>query len=181
MNKFNNFVTTLGTIVASIAAIFSTINNAAIQRVDGKVKNLDLQVKALDVREKKEQVSQTFADVFLNTVLPDSQIKERNCFDALENLFHELCGSPKDGGNAVINAAIIVGTWARNITPDTASRVPGTSMPQLALQTAKLWRKNLTDSKIPDWGSTITALNELIRRAEVVQQKNAALTLVAPK
>jgi len=104
-----------------------------------------------------------------------------NCFDELEKLFYELCGSPKDGGNAVINAAVIVGTWARNIAPDTASRVPSMSMPQLALQTAKLWRKNLTDSKIPDWGSTITALNELIQRAEVVQQKNAALTLVAPK
>jgi len=76
LTNANNLLTAIGTGVAAIAAIFSTINNTAIQRVDGKVKDLDLQVKALDVREKKEKVSKTFADVFLTTVLPDSQIKE---------------------------------------------------------------------------------------------------------
>jgi len=76
LTKTNTVLTGIGTGVAAIAAIFSTMNNTAIQRVDGKVKALDLQVKALDVREKKEKVSKTFADVFLTTVLPDSQIKE---------------------------------------------------------------------------------------------------------
>src|SRR4030095_5577295 len=76
LTNANNLLTAIGTAVPSIAANSSTINNAAIQRVDGKVKELDLQVKALDVREKKEKVSKTFADVFLNTVLPDPQIKE---------------------------------------------------------------------------------------------------------
>ena len=119
------------------------------------------------------------ASEFLMNLENDASI--RNCFNPLESLFYELCRSPKNGGNAVINAAIIVATWARNITPDTESRVAGTSMPQFALQTAKLWRKSLADSKISDWGNTITALDALIQRAEAVQRKNATLTLVTPK
>jgi hypothetical protein len=130
------------------------------------------------LRSDDDQTRHAAAEFLMNL---ESDASVRNCFDALENVFYELCGSPKDGGNAVINAAIIMGTWARNIAPDTASRVPGTSMPQLALQTAKLWRKNFTDSKISDWGNTITALNDLIQRAEVVQRRNAPLAVVAPK
>jgi hypothetical protein len=104
------------------------------------------------------------------------------CFDELEKLFYELSVSPKDGGNAVINAAVIVGTWARNLTPQTLSRVPGLSMPQVALETAKDWREVLKKSSAAqEWGSTINTLNQLISRAEAVQQKNQAVTALTPK
>jgi hypothetical protein len=69
LGNANNFLTAFGAIVAAIAAIFSTINKIAIERVDRKVKDLQF-------REQKEKASATFADVFLKTVLPDPQIKE---------------------------------------------------------------------------------------------------------
>ena len=130
------------------------------------------------LRSNDDQTRHATAEFLMNL---ESDESVRNSFDALESLFYELCSSPKDGLKAVSNAAVIVGTWARNITPDTASRVPSMSMPQLALQTAKLWKKNLTDSKTPDWGNTVTVLDALIQRAEAVQRKNATLTLVTPK
>ena len=69
LGNVNNLLTTFGAIVAAIAATFSAINKAAIERVDSKVKDLTF-------REQKEKLSATFADVFLKTVLPDPQIKE---------------------------------------------------------------------------------------------------------
>jgi hypothetical protein len=125
-------------------------------------------------RETRLQTSE-----FLMNLEKDDSILR--CFIELEKLFYELCRSPKEGGNTVNNAAIIVGTWARNISSDTPSYSPGTSMPQLALQRAKFWQKVLTGSTASaDWKSSITALGELIARAEAAQ-KGAVTTLVAPQ
>lgn len=105
----------------------------------------------------------------------------QNCFDELEKLFYELCASPKDGGNAVINASVIAGTWARNLPPRTASRVPAMSMPEVALQRAKVWRETLKAKGASEWNSSIKALDELIARAEAIQQKNASVSAVSAK
>ena len=69
LSNANNMLTAFGAVVAAIAAIFSTINRVAIERVDTKVKELDL-------REKREKASTTFANIFLEKVLPDPQLKE---------------------------------------------------------------------------------------------------------
>lgn len=105
----------------------------------------------------------------------------QNCFDELEKLFYELCASPKEGGNAVISVAVVVGTWARNLSPSTASRVPAKSMPEVALERAKVWKETLTAKGGPEWSSTLKALDELIKRAEALQQKNASVNAVTAK
>jgi cell division protein FtsL len=95
----------------------------------------------------------------------------QNCFDELEKLFYELSTTPKHG-NTVINAAVIVATWARNISPQTASHIPGLSMPELALQTARRWKDQLKNTKeAGDWARVTNALDELIARAEAAQNK----------
>jgi hypothetical protein len=105
----------------------------------------------------------------------------QNCFDELEKLFYELCASPKEGGNAVINVAVVVGTWARNLSPSTASRVPAKSMPEVALERAKVFRETLLAKNAPEWASTLRALDELIKRAEALQQKNALVNAATAK
>jgi hypothetical protein len=105
----------------------------------------------------------------------------QNCFDELEKLFYELCASAKEGGNAVINVAVVVGTWARNLSSSTASRVPAKSMPEVALERAKTWRETLTAKGGPEWTSTLKALDELIKRAEDIQQKNALVNAATAK
>lgn len=111
----------------------------------------------------------------------ESSKSVQNCFDELETLFYELCASPKEGGNAVINVAVVVGTWARNLSPSTASRVPAKSMPEVALERAKVWKETLTAKGGPEWASTLKALDELIKRAEALQQKNASVNAVTAK
>jgi hypothetical protein len=105
----------------------------------------------------------------------------QNCFEELEKLFYELCASPDEGGNAVTNVAVVVGTWARNLSPDTASRVPAKSMPEVALQRAKTWRDDLKKKGETQWTNTLKALDELIARAEAVQQKNASVSALSAK
>src|SRR4029077_19374171 len=80
------------------------------------------------------------ADFMMNL---ESGSSVRNCFDELEKIFYAGVESPKDSGNSVINAAIIVGTWARVITPVNPSREPGTPFPQFALATAEKWKTRL--------------------------------------
>ena len=111
----------------------------------------------------------------------ESSKSVQNCFDELEKLFYELCASPKEGGNAVISVAVVVGTWARNLSPSTASRVPAKSMPEVALERAKVWKETLTAKSGPEWASTLKVLDELIKRAETIQQKNALVNAATAK
>lgn len=100
----------------------------------------------------------------------ESQTSLRNCLNDLEKLFYEQSGTGKDGGNAVINACVVVATWARNIGPDTPSGVANVTMPQLALDKAKEWRDYLSKRSDKDtWTKTLASLDDLIKRAEKVQ------------
>ncbi|MEN3369220.1 MAG: hypothetical protein V7609_1363 [Verrucomicrobiota bacterium] len=130
------------------------------------------------LRSKDPDARRPAAEFLMNLESPKSV---QNCFDPLEALFNELCTSPKEGGNAVINACVIVGTWARNLSPRITSGVPGISMPEMALQTAKTWRETLKTKAASQWGSSIKALDELIARAETIQQKNASVNAVSAK
>ncbi len=106
----------------------------------------------------------------------ETEASLRNCLNELEKLFYEQAGlGPDKGGNAVINACVIVATWARNIGADTPSGIPNTSMPQLALEKAQAWRTYLTNQKKADWRKTVSSLDELIRRAEAVQKSRGEI------
>jgi len=67
-SNFNNLVTSFGAIVASIAAIYSTLNKSKIERIESQVKQLDL-------RTKTEQSSRDYADIFIKQVLSEDKIK----------------------------------------------------------------------------------------------------------
>jgi hypothetical protein len=54
-------------------------------------------------------------------------------------------------------------------------------MPEVALERAKVWRETLTKKGGPEWASTLRALDELIKRAEVLQQKNALVNATTAK
>jgi hypothetical protein len=103
----------------------------------------------------------------------ESATSLRNCLDELERLFYEQAG-PQGDGNAVMNASVVVATWARNIGPDTSSGLANTSMPQLALEKAQNWRQFLKGQK-RNWGKTVSTLDDLITRAEAVQEKRVAV------
>jgi hypothetical protein len=106
----------------------------------------------------------------------ETETSLRNCLYELEKLFYEQAGlGPDKGGNAVINASVIVATWARNIGADTPSGIPNTSMPQLALEKAQAWRTYLNNQKNANWRKTISSLDELIRRAEAVQKSRGEI------
>jgi len=89
-----------------------------------------------------------------------------NCYDALESLFYTWSESPDIGGNAVLGAATIVGTWARVITPDNPSHDPGKPFPKFALETAQAWENTLKRSDAARWKLAIHTLDELISRAK---------------
>lgn len=108
----------------------------------------------------------------------ESATSLQNCLAELEKLFYEQAGS-KEGGNAVINAGVVVATWARNIGPETPSGIANTSMPQLALEKAQIWRKFLA-ARPGDWTKTLASLDELINRAQALQNKPTAVA-EAPK
>lgn len=94
----------------------------------------------------------------------------RNCFDAIEMVFWELCKTTdKNEKDTIMNIAIIMGTWARVITSDTDSRELGKSFPKLALETVKLWKKELN---IAAWPNVQATLDELIKRIESASKKS---------
>ena len=75
--------------------------------------------------------------------------------------------------NTIYNAALIVGTWARNLKsgikgPDAT----GAPMRDVALQKAKDWCSVLESSDPEQWKTTIGLLNDLISRAEKKRLQN---------
>ena len=111
----------------------------------------------------------------------ESATSLQNCLTELEKLFYEQVGLPKDGGNATVSASVVAATWARNIGADTPSGSANTSMPQKALEKAQAWREFIKHQP-GDWKKTISSLDELINRAEAVQNKQVVVTdETAPK
>jgi hypothetical protein len=121
------------------------------------------------LRSNDSETRQETAEFLMNL---ESVKSVQNSFDELEKLFYELCASPKEGGDAVINVAVVVGTWARNLSASTTSRIPAKSMREVALESARSWKGTLSAKADREWASTIKALDELIKRAEATQQKN---------
>lgn len=89
-----------------------------------------------------------------------------NCYDALESLFYTWFKAPDKGGNAIINAATIVATWARVVTPETPSRDPNKPFPKFALEQAQTWKETLKGSNPTGWKLAIHTLDDLISRAK---------------
>ena len=104
----------------------------------------------------------------------ESATSLQNCLAELEKLFYEQVGSAKDGGNAVIDASVVVATWARNIGLETPSGVANTSMPQLALEKAQAWSEFLKHQP-GDWKKTISSLDDLINRAATIRSKGTTV------
>jgi hypothetical protein len=82
-NNANNFLTTIGTLLAAAAAIFSTINrikvdhlDAGIKALDAKVKNVDVQLKELEFLEKVQKSSNDYAQIFLDRVMSEKKVAD---------------------------------------------------------------------------------------------------------
>jgi hypothetical protein len=82
--------------------------------------------------------------------------------------------SEKEIGSAVANAALILATWARNLSWDIQSPEPNLTMREFALKKAKVWQQELPHVQHEGgWNITISLLNELIPRAEASQKMRA--------
>ena len=69
--------------------------------------------------------------------------------------------------NTIYNAALIVGTWARNLKSGIhGPNATDPPMRDVALEKAKEWRNLLESSDRDRWKATIRLLNDLISRAE---------------
>lgn len=122
------------------------------------------------LRARDGQIRRSVEEFLMNLESGDSI---RNCFDALEPVFYELLKSPQPPqGDTVASIAAIVGTWSRNITPDTQSREPGKSFPTFALETSKKWRSMLATADQKKWAPVLGTLDELIARAEQQTSKS---------
>jgi hypothetical protein len=82
-NNTNNFLTTIGTLLAAAAAIFSTINKMQVQHLDAgmkaldeKVKNVDVQLKELEFLEKVQKSSNDYAQIFLDKVMSEKKVAD---------------------------------------------------------------------------------------------------------
>ena len=74
----------------------------------------------------------------------------------------------------MMNIVVVVGTWARTLTPDKESREADKTLPAFALQTAYWWRSYLEDDK---WKNARETLEDLIKRAEVrLKSRHAPVT-----
>lgn len=95
----------------------------------------------------------------------------RATWDELKKAFDFGVANPKKGSTA-FNAALVVGTWARNLVPGIQSPTEGKAMRDQCLDTAREWRKRLrSDTNHPDgWNTTLSTLDDLIARAESVRQ-----------
>ncbi|PYJ78859.1 MAG: hypothetical protein DME69_07070 [Verrucomicrobia bacterium] len=131
------------------------------------------------IRSNDDNTRDATAEFLMNL---ESDASVRNCFDALEALFYELSESPGGtDGKTVVNIATIVGSWARNITPDTDSRDPGKPFPAFALEIAKRWQQILRQSKAKaDWTETLRTLDSLIERASKSPSVPTVKALVSP-
>jgi hypothetical protein len=101
----------------------------------------------------------------------------RYCYDMLELLFWQL-SDPKKHQNkwdpdTMMNIAVVVGTWGRNLTPDNESREANRSLPAFALQAVREWKAAL---KSENWKNVRETLDDLIKRAESRMKKPTAGT-----
>jgi hypothetical protein len=69
LGNVNNLLTAFGAIVASIAAVFSTLNKSRIEDVNRQVATLDLE-------QKREKAGMDFATLFLTKVLTDPSLSD---------------------------------------------------------------------------------------------------------
>jgi hypothetical protein len=103
LSNANNAVTTFGAIVAGIAAILASYNNA-------KIGEIDRQVKQLEFREKTQLASEKYAVFFMDKVLNDpSLIKSEKRLQAVLSLMNIVAqASSSDSGTSDAKARAIM-------------------------------------------------------------------------
>jgi hypothetical protein len=90
----------------------------------------------------------------------------RSCYTELEKLFFQSLVQedpvPESVKKTMMNMVVVVGTWARTLTPDKESREADKTLPAFALQAAYWWRWFLEDDK---WKNVRETLDDRIKRA----------------
>jgi hypothetical protein len=92
----------------------------------------------------------------------------QNAFQKLREAF-DFGVSHSDKRHAAFNAALIVGTWARNLVTSIQSPESDKPMRDYCLDYAKDWRKQL-ESDRDTWKVTISTLDDLVARAEAARK-----------
>jgi len=121
-------------------------------------------VQLLGVKDSQTRLAAS--DFLMNL---ESQASLERSFQALEGFFSESKKASPPNGNGVFNAAVVMATWARIITPETKiGSSPGAQpeqMSKLCQTTAQSWRRELQgESKGYDWTKTIAVIDELLQR-----------------
>jgi hypothetical protein len=93
MTRLNTILTAIGAIFATITGIFTGLNTL-------KLAELDVVVKQLDLRDRTQQISSDFADIFIKQVMPHSKVvnDEKNIQALLSILDIVAQASADDGG-----------------------------------------------------------------------------------
>ncbi|MEY2548102.1 MAG: hypothetical protein QOD64_684 [Verrucomicrobiota bacterium] len=101
LSNANNVVTTIGAIVAAVAAILTQVNKREIEQVNG-------QIKRLEAREKTEQASEKYAALFMDKVLNDKELikseKRTQALLAIMNLVAQASSSQTGESDAKARA-----------------------------------------------------------------------------
>jgi hypothetical protein len=101
LSNANNVVTTLGALVAGVAAILSSCNKSEIEKIN-------TQVKKLEFREKTEQASERYAALFMEKVLNDKELikseKRTQALLAIMNLVAQASSSQTGESDAKARA-----------------------------------------------------------------------------
>ena len=89
----------------------------------------------------------------------------------------------KKKGSTAFNAALIVGTWARNLVPGIASKEGDKAMRDQSLETARKWRQVLAQdtTNAEGWNTTLATLDDLIARAETVRKPAPIQQTIPPQ
>lgn len=124
----------------------------------------NLAVQLLGVKDAQTRLAAS--DFLMNLESPGSL---EFSFQALQKFFLQSKNNSPPNGNAVYNAAVVMATWARVITPETkiaeAPEKGIKSMRELSQSTAKEWQKVLKEqSQGYDWAKTISVIDELLRK-----------------
>src|ERR1043165_4209598 len=101
LTKLTAEISTVGAVVAAIAAILSSVNKAKLERIDS-------QVKTLELRSKTEQASREYADIFIKQVLSEESAKKNEkrvqALLSILNIVAQASGSDEGASSAKTRA-----------------------------------------------------------------------------
>ena len=105
LGGFNTIVSAIAALAGSVAAIYSHYNSAAIERINTKVKDLEL-------RTKVEEASRDYAKIFIERVLSEDRVKNNEkrlqAILSLLNIVAQASGSAEGESNARTRAMVPV-------------------------------------------------------------------------